>query len=144
MSKYALYFNGNKVKEAERLPTLDQSMPVMQDGYEWRTIDEDPTPAHDPVYQVVSVLDVKKPNGKLKKTKKVWDKPLADWQRDAKDAIARRLDPYLNFKYFAVEMITGVDGPAIARARAAIEHARSLTAEIDAGQKPDLNTGWPE
>ena len=144
MMRYALYLNGDKVKEAERLPTLDQSMPVMQDGYEWRTIDEDPTPEYDPVYQIVSVLEMKRAGGKLKKTKRVWDKPLADWQRDAKAAVARRLEAYLNFRDFAVEIITGVDGPAIARARAAIDHAHALAAQIDAGTKPDLKAGWPE
>ena len=142
---YALYLDGEKLKEADALPSIDQDIVAMnarmQEGYEWRTIVEDETPAHDPVYQVVTVTEAKTAGKKLKKTKKVWDNP--DWQAAARAAIAAKLNGYFSFQALARDLVMRSNGPAIARAQAAVAHADALVAQVDAGQKPELSAGWP-
>jgi hypothetical protein len=142
---YALYLNGEKLKETNALPCADQDIVAMnarmQEGYEWRTIVEDETPAHDPVYQVVITKDYKTAGKKLRREKKVWNNP--DWQVAARAVIADKLNGYFSFRELARDLVMRTNGPAIARAQAAVAHADALLAQIDAGEKPDLNAGWP-
>jgi hypothetical protein len=142
---YALYLDGEKIKESAALPCADQDIVAMnarmQEGYEWRTIVEDDTPAHDPVYQIVLTTEAKQAGRKLRKTKKAWDNP--EWQTAAKAVVARKLAAYTTWELLWRDTIKGENGPNKVRALAAIANADALVAQIDAGEKPDLGAGWP-
>lgn len=142
---YALFHDGAKIKEADALPCLDQDITRMNErmeaGYEWRIIVEDETPAHEPAYQRVVVTEAKQTGKKLKKAKKLEDR--ADWQDAARAAITAKLNGYFSFQALARDLVMRTNGPAIARAQAAVAYADSLFAAIDRGEKPNLNAGWP-
>ncbi len=138
---WALYLNGTKIKEAEKLPTADQSMPRMQAGYEWHEIVEDETPAHNPIYQSVRVTETKQAGKKLRKTKTIIDRD--DWQATALQFVERKLQTYLRWELVAVDVVMRSNGPNMARAQAAVAHASGLIASINTGTKPDLDAGWP-
>ncbi len=142
MSKYALYYNGDKIKEAFSLPTADQSMPTgMEEGYEWRTIIEDEEPAHDPVYQIVTVTEAKVAGKKLRKTKKVWERP--NWQAHATGLVEARLRQSIR-RHLDDAVLALVSGQTFQPLVDDIANCNWLKAEIAAGRKPDIATGWSE
>lgn len=139
---YALYYNGEKVKEVALLPTIDQSFPVgMEDGYEWRTIVEDETPAHDPVYQIVTVTEAKQSGKKLKKTKKIEDRP--NWQAHATVLVEARLRQSIR-RHLDDAVLALVSGQTFQPLVDDVNNCNYLKAEIAAGRKPDIATGWSE
>lgn len=141
MSKYALYYNGDKIKEAAALPTLDQSFPVMQEGYEWRTIVEDADPAHDPVYEVVLTTEAKQAGKKLRKTKAKWERP--NWQAYATGLVELRMRQSIR-KHIEDAVRALVLGQPYQPLVDDIANCNYLKAEIAAGRKPDIATGWSE